>query len=151
MIAGTLVHGTAIVAGTTGYIFVGPSGAGKTRLAIACLDDARRENHFAALVADDQVLVTQIRGHLIARCPSTIKGKAEIRGAAIVDVQTVAAAKLVFAVRPTEPTITPRLAQKGEYYTLAQDAMIPLLRLPLNSVDPWANLQRIQDAYLAEN
>lgn len=146
-----LIHGTAIVAGTTGYLFVGPSGSGKTRLALACLDGARRENRFAALIADDQVEITLCDGHFIARCPPTIKGKAEIRGAAIVDVETIEVTTLSFAVQPTDPKTAARLAPHGENYTLVQDAMIPLLRLPADSIDPWASLQRIEAAYMAEN
>ena len=151
MTSEVLVHGTAIVAGTTGYLFVGPSGSGKTKLALACLDGARRANRFAALIADDQVQVTLRGGHFIARCPPTIKGKAEIRGAAIVDVETIAVAEIRFAVRPTDPREDMRLAPHGENYTLVQDAMIPLLRLPTDCIDPWANLLRIQAAYKAEN
>jgi len=151
MTSSVLVHGTAIVAGTTGYIFVGPSGSGKTRLALACINGARRANRFAALIADDQVQITIRNGHLIARCPPTIKGKTEIRGAAIVDVETIEVAELRFAVQPTNPRKDARIAPYGENYTLVQDAMIPLLRLPIDSVDPFDNLLRIQAAYLAEN
>ena len=151
MATAMLVHGTAIVAGTTGYLFIGPSGSGKTKLALACLDGARKANRFAALIADDQVQITIRDGHVIARCPLTIKGKAEIRGAAIVDVETVDVAVLNFAVQPSNLQTAARLAPQGENYTLVQDAMIPLLRLPMDCIDPWANLQLIQAAYLAEN
>lgn len=147
---GTLVHATAIVAGTFCFLFVGPSGSGKTRLALGSIDSARRSGRFAALVADDQVLISRHGKNLIARCPTPIKGKAEIRGAGIVGVETVDAAKLDFAVRATDPAVDLRMASALEHYTLAQDAMLPLLRLPIDSIDPWANLQRIMKAYLAE-
>lgn len=145
-----LVHGTAIVTGTTGFLFIGPSGTGKTKLALGCINDARRSGHFAALVADDQVLVTQAQGQLIARCPNTIKGLAEIRGSAIVGIETVSACRLDFAVQAADRSPEQRLPPALEYYTLAQDAILPLLRLPIDCIDPWVNLRRILAAYLAE-
>lgn len=145
-----LVHATAIVAGTKGLLFVGASGSGKSRLALGCIDGARRSGHFSALVADDQVLISGKQGALIARCPPTITGKMEIRGAAIVEVETVEAAKLDFAVKATDPAVDLRIAPALENHELAPNAMLPLLRLPVNCIDPWASLQRIMDAYLTE-
>ena len=62
----TNIHGTAIVIGKTGLLFLGPSGSGKSSLAFACLAAAKPLGLSAALVADDQVFITQRDGATIA-------------------------------------------------------------------------------------
>lgn len=42
------VHGTAIVLGTTGLLITGPSGSGKSALALSCLSEVRHRGRFAA-------------------------------------------------------------------------------------------------------
>ena len=74
------VHATAAVIGTSGFLFVGPSGSGKTMLALSCVAAARHCGLFAALVSDDQVLMSMHNGRAIARRPASIAGLAEIRG-----------------------------------------------------------------------
>ena len=77
------VHGTAIVLGTRGFLITGPSGIGKSRLALACITAARQAGHFAALVADDRVDLRLEHDRIIARCPPSIHGLIEIRGLGI--------------------------------------------------------------------
>jgi serine kinase of HPr protein (carbohydrate metabolism regulator) len=147
----TLVHATAIVAGTNGYLFLGPSGSGKSRTALACIDDARHEGHFAALIADDQVILCLTQGGLIARCPPILTGQAEIRAAALVTVPHIAAARLHFAVQLVDPSRDQRLPDIGDTHVFADNIALPLLRLPINCPNAWTNLYRIHLAYLAEN
>ena len=84
----TNIHATAIVLGTPGFLFVGPSGSGKI---IAGASPAwRPRKHaglFAALVADDQVLISSTRRRHHRRRPASIAGLVEIRGAGIVAVE----------------------------------------------------------------
>jgi hypothetical protein len=148
--SGFLVHGTAIVAGTTGILFVGPSGSGKSRLALETLFAARRADRFAALIADDQVWIENINQSLIASAPESIRGLAEIRGSAIVSVPTIGTARLNFAVATTRPGLDERLPPAGESIQLAQDAMLPLLRLSIDCRDPFENLSLILAAYQSE-
>ena len=70
----------------------GPSGAGKSDLALRLIDSGAR------LVADDQVLIAEAAGALIARAPETIRGRMEVRGVGIVAVEAVDAAPLVLIV-----------------------------------------------------
>ena len=88
------IHATAIVIGTTGILFVGPSGAGKSSAALQCIYEARMRGLSAALVSDDQVLVSEEDGRLIARAPASIAGLIEVRGAGIVRMETVGEAVL---------------------------------------------------------
>lgn len=86
------VHATAVVIGEAGVLIRGASGSGKTSLAFALVDGARRDGLFAAFVADDRVVLAVANGRLVARCPETIAGLAERRGRGIETVEHVPAA-----------------------------------------------------------
>lgn len=125
------VHATAIVIGTTGLLFIGPSGAGKSAIALHCVAEAKARGLFAALVSDDQVLVSAADGNLVARAPAAIAGLAEMRGAGIIRVETIATAVLHRAVRPIEPPFAERLPPEGESVEILPSRPLPLTRLPL--------------------
>lgn len=133
------IHATAIVLGTCGFLFVGPSGAGKTVAALSCLAAARASGLFAALVSDDQVLISVRNGRIIARRPASIAGLAEIRGAGIVRVETIPSAVMDFAVQPVKSPFEPRLPPENEVFALPSGNFLALLRLPfaegLNSLE----------------
>lgn len=84
MSAGGTIHATAVLLDAAGVLIRGPSGSGKSRLALVLLDEAEGRGRFAALVADDRVRLDARGGRLIARCPETIAGMAEMRGRGIV-------------------------------------------------------------------
>ncbi len=125
------IHGTAIVIGTTGLLFVGPSGAGKSAAALHCIHEARARGLPAALVSDDQVLVSDEDGQLVARAPASIAGLAEVRGAGIVKVEAVERAILHRAIRPIAPPIAERMPPEGETFEVLPGRFLPLTRLPL--------------------
>ena len=131
MTAPANVHATAIVIGTTGLLFTGPSGSGKSAIALHCIEEARSRGLFAAMVSDDQVLVSEASGRLIARAPESIAGLAEVRGAGIVDVETIEAAVLQRAVRPLEGPFAERLPPQEERVEVLPGHFLPLTRLPL--------------------
>jgi serine kinase of HPr protein (carbohydrate metabolism regulator) len=64
-------------------LIAGPSGSGKSDLALRMLDRG------FTLVSDDRTIVRKEGGRLITSAPATIKGKMEIRGIGIVDMETV--------------------------------------------------------------
>ena len=78
------VHGTAIVLGQTGVLLRGPSGSGKSMLALCLLDRWEIRGLPAFLVADDRVEILEVNGHLIMQAPNTIAGLIELRGRGIV-------------------------------------------------------------------
>ncbi|WP_337183430.1 HPr kinase/phosphorylase [Shinella sp.] len=125
------VHGTAIVIGATGLLFVGPSGAGKSASALQCLHEARGRGLNAALVSDDQVLVREDGGLLIAQAPASIAGLIEVRGAGIARMETAGEAVLHRAVRPIAPPFAERLPPEGETMEVLPGHFLPLTRLPL--------------------
>ncbi len=125
------VHGTAIVIGSTGLLFVGPSGAGKSSVALHCISEAKACGLAAALVSDDQVLVSEEDGQLVAQAPESIAGLAEVRGAGIVKVETTGKGVLHRAIRPVTPPFAERLPPEGETFEVLPGHVLPLTRLPL--------------------
>lgn len=78
------IHGTAIVLGGAGLLLRGPSGSGKSLLALALLDRWASRGLDAALVADDRVdLVVGPEGLTMA-APAPIAGLIELRGRGII-------------------------------------------------------------------
>lgn len=74
------LHATALVAGGSGVLVFGRSGAGKSALALSAIDLARLAGRFATLVADDRVWLSVVSGRLVAEAPAAIAGLVEIRG-----------------------------------------------------------------------
>ena len=143
------VHGTAIVIGTRGFLFIGPSGTGKSAVALHCIEEARARGLFAALIADDQVFITESNGRLVARAPRSIAGLAEIRGAGIVPVETIEAGVIGRAIRPLEPPFDERLSPEGETVEVLPSLFLPLTRLPLfPSVSAFSTLVAIHPEIL---
>ena len=137
---GTNVHGTAIVIGTRGLIFLGASGSGKSTLAFACLASARRCGLFSALIADDQVMVSLRHGRIVARAPAAIAGLIELRGSGIAAIETISPALLHHAVLPVDLSTAERLPPQDETIELAPGMALPATRLALGVPDPLAVL-----------
>ncbi|MBB3459255.1 serine kinase of HPr protein (carbohydrate metabolism regulator) [Rhizobium sp. BK313] len=134
----TNIHGTAIVIGKTGLLFLGPSGSGKSSIAFACLAAAKPLGLSAALVADDQVFITQRDGAIIAECPPSIAGLMEIRYTGIVRLPHVFEAEMHFAIRPVDPATAERLPPEDEQIDLTESIRLPLIRLSAASANPLA-------------
>lgn len=74
------LHGTAVVLGDRGVLITGPSGSGKTTLALALVEACRVLGHFARLVSDDQVWVTESRGSLLVSTRRPLPGWSNCMG-----------------------------------------------------------------------
>jgi HPr kinase/phosphorylase len=78
--AGT-IHASAVLVGRRAVLIRGPSGSGKSLLALELIEIARTGGlPFARLVADDRVLLEAAHGQLLARPPATLAGLIEVRG-----------------------------------------------------------------------
>lgn len=67
-----------------GVFITGPSGVGKSELALGLIDRGHK------LVADDAVTFTHSEQHtLVGSCPSTLKNFLEVRGLGILDIQAM--------------------------------------------------------------
>jgi serine kinase of HPr protein (carbohydrate metabolism regulator) len=72
------LHATGVAIEGRTVLLCGPSGSGKSDLALRLIDRG------ALLVSDDYTLVKRVDGRLIATAPSTIAGQMEVRGIGIV-------------------------------------------------------------------
>ncbi|TBW39207.1 hypothetical protein EYW49_06850 [Siculibacillus lacustris] len=80
------VHATAVVVGADTVLLRGPSGSGKSRIALELIAEAERRGRWAALIGDDRVVLSAVSGHLVARPAPTIAGHVELRGVGILAV-----------------------------------------------------------------
>lgn len=89
------VHASTVALDGRAVLIMGPSGSGKSDLALRLIDRG------FVLVSDDQTIVRRDRDRLIATPPPTIAGKLEIRGIGIVEIGHRADQPVVLAVELT--------------------------------------------------
>lgn len=133
-----IVHGTCVALGRRAALLRGPSGSGKSDLALRFLFLARRGPAALeppALVADDQVRISRDSDRLLAAAPESIAGKMEVRGVGIVGIKPVAEAELVLVVDLVAPTEVERMPEPQTVPLLGLE--IPLIRLaPMEASAP---------------
>lgn len=114
------VHGTCIDLGGAGVLLRGPSGSGKSDLALRLIDTG------AQLVADDQVELRRVGRDVRASAPAALRGKMEVRGVGIVAMTPSADAPLRLVIdlagAPVERLPEPATAE-------LEGVAVPLLRL----------------------
>ena len=86
------LHGTCVEIDGVGIILRGPSGSGKSDLALRLVDEGAR------LVADDQVQTMVQDGQLLAASPDTIDGLMEVRGLGVIAMPSVARVEVELVV-----------------------------------------------------
>jgi HPr kinase/phosphorylase len=80
----TTIHASAVLVGARAVLIRGPSGSGKSRLALALIEASNSGTlRFARLVADDRVYLEAAGGRLQARPPEALAGLIEVRGAGL--------------------------------------------------------------------
>jgi serine kinase of HPr protein (carbohydrate metabolism regulator) len=78
------VHASAVLVGARAVLIRGPSGSGKSRLALALLQAAEAGAlPFARLIGDDRVHVEAAHGRLLVRPAAELAGQIEVRGLGI--------------------------------------------------------------------
>lgn len=87
-----LLHATAVVIQGQAVLLTGASGAGKSDLALRLIDRG------ACLLADDYIELMVEHDRLMAHAPVTIRGRMEVRGIGIVDVESVDCAPVALLV-----------------------------------------------------
>lgn len=126
-----VVHGTCVALGRRAALLRGPSGSGKSDLALRFLFLSRRGPaalEAPVLVADDQVCLVNDGGRLLASPLESIRGRIEVRGVGIVAVKSIPEAELVLVVDLVEPAAVDRLPAWDTTARL-QGIDLPLLRL----------------------
>ncbi len=130
------LHGTCVALGRHAALLRGPSGSGKSDLALRFLFLARRgpvAQDAPSLVADDQVLVRLKDGRVVADPPESISGQMEVRGIGIVGTRPVTGAELVLVVDIVPAADVERLPEEGA------TADILGVKLPLVRLAPFEN------------
>lgn len=90
-----LIHATCVEIDGAAVLLRGPSGSGKSDLALRLVDGGAR------LVADDQVQLSVLRGELVATAPTALAGRMEVRGLGLIDLppaQRVPHARVVLTI-----------------------------------------------------
>jgi serine kinase of HPr protein (carbohydrate metabolism regulator) len=82
-ISAETLHASTVASSGRAVLITGPSGSGKSDLALRLLDRG------FTLVSDDQTIVKRSGDRLVATAPATIAGKLEIRGICIVEMERV--------------------------------------------------------------
>ncbi|MEO7504399.1 MAG: HPr kinase/phosphatase C-terminal domain-containing protein [Sphingomicrobium sp.] len=89
------LHASTVALDGRAVLIMGPSGSGKSDLALRLLDRG------FVLVSDDQTIVKKDGDTLIASAPRNIHSKLEIRGVGIVEMDTVGDVPVALVVELT--------------------------------------------------
>ena len=89
------LHASCVATEGRAVLIAGPSGSGKSDLALRLLDCG------FTLVSDDRTIVRKEGSKLIASAPEQIKGKLEVRGIGIVDMDNISGVPVSLVVELT--------------------------------------------------
>ncbi len=117
------LHASCVALGDAAVLLAGPSGSGKSDLALRLIDRG------AMLVSDDYTLLYNDRGLLKAKAPPTIAGKIEVRGIGIIEME----------MAPETPVVMLfDLACAVERFPLTEQLQtISGIRIPVIALDPF--------------
>jgi serine kinase of HPr protein (carbohydrate metabolism regulator) len=93
------LHASSVAAEGRAVLIMGPSGSGKSDLALRLLDRG------FALVSDDQTIVKKDGNRLLASPPPNIAGKLEIRGIGVMDMDNLTEIPVALIVELTMSNI----------------------------------------------
>lgn len=118
----TNIHATAVAITGRGVVLMGPSGSGKSDLALRLMDRGAR------LIADDQLLVSVHEGQLFLSPPPAIAGLIEVRGVGILPCAGFAAEESCPAALVVDLSAPPDRLPQPETVEIA-GIPLPLVRL----------------------
>ncbi len=101
------VHGTCVAIAGIGVLLRGPSGSGKSDLALRLIDRG------AQLVADDRVTLQREEDGIVASAPPALAGRIEVRGLGVARLPSVARARLGVVIDLVDATAVERLPDRA--------------------------------------
>jgi serine kinase of HPr protein (carbohydrate metabolism regulator) len=119
------VHGSSVALDGRGILLRGPSGSGKSDLALRLIDQG------AMLVADDQTELRRAGDGIEMTPPATIAGRMEVRGLGIVDVPHLPRAPLDLVVELAPPASVERMPEP-------RTCAVEGVEIPFLVLDPFA-------------
>ncbi|WP_343866088.1 HPr kinase/phosphatase C-terminal domain-containing protein [Caenispirillum bisanense] len=131
------LHATTVALGGRGVVLRGPSGSGKSDLALRLLDDGRGD---ARLVADDYTEVTAdptSAAGLTGAAPAAIAGLLEVRGVGILRLPAAWLHAGPVPLRLVVDLVRPEAVERLPPADAAVE-LLPGHRLPLVRLDPFA-------------
>lgn len=104
------IHASAVLLGHCGILIRGPSGSGKSRLALTLLQ--AEGAGLVRLIGDDRIHLEAVHGRLLMRPAAALAGLIEIRGLGVVRVpfEPVAVAGLVVDLEAADASRLPKPA-----------------------------------------
>lgn len=139
------LHATCVAIGGYGVLLRGPSGSGKSDLALRLIDQYAD----AVLVADDRVDVVARDGAVHASAPSAIAGMLEVRGVGIVRVTYKDTAKVHLLVDLMDAEQIARLPEPA-FEEILGDALPRLVLAPFEHSAPAKLRQALRQIVAAE-
>ena len=122
VISSETVHASCVAIGGGAVLLDGPSGSGKSDLALRLVDRG------AQLVSDDYTLLRRVGDRLVASAPATIAGRIEVRGLGLLDIPHVAEAYVRLIVALDEPP--PRMPEEPLPSRRIAGIDLPVIALP---------------------
>ena len=125
-----LIHGTCVALGSHAALIRGPSGSGKSDLALSFLALAAEPGLEPLLVADDQVWIERQKdGSLAASAPPSLAGKIEVRGLGILDLPHCRQARLILIADLVPAEEVPRMPPVPATRITLAGVALPVVRL----------------------
>jgi len=130
-----IIHASCVACGPAAVLIIGPSGSGKSALALDLMALG------AILVADDRTVVTRTEHGLLASCPDTILGRIEAWGVGILVAKTQPSAllRVVIDLSKQEDQRLPPVR-----HTVILGQKLALLHTPVRGHFPAAILQYLK-------
>lgn len=109
------VHASAVLVGTGAVLIRGPSGSGKSRLALDLIEAGRTAAlRLVRLVGDDRVYLEPAAGRLLVRPAESLAGLIEVRGVGVLRVahEPIAVVGLVVDLAAADADRLPDVARR---------------------------------------
>lgn len=119
----TLLHASCVAIDGKGVLLRGPSGSGKSDLALRLIDRGAR------LVCDDYGTLSTAKDHVQIAAPDPIAGKLEIRGVGIIDLPYTSPCRIYLLADLVDAEDEPRLPEPRGEVLLNGARPLPCVRL----------------------